>query len=274
MLQIARVVAVLVVLGLASVAHATAPTGDHYVGCFEAVEIDTMQYVDASLAKKILARQRNWQRDKLQVTLKLNRNPDGTVTDVEFVKRSDLPELDDASRKIALSSNILCPTQPDMSQVLDNFQWSMHLSANESTRRIEGIALADRGISNVRSNFPAMPSSGQACDVIRDANGVATMANCNLDGFCKPTKLVTPDYPDSELANGIYGMTLVEAMVTEDGKPTAMKVIRSSGSSKLDYAAIRSWDGTRFECKGSNPNRRVRMFFDFGKPTQPQQRRR
>ena len=274
MLQIAQVVTVLAALALANVAHATAPTGDHYVGCFEAVEIDTMQYVDASLAKKILTRQRNWQHDKLQVTLKLKRNPDGTVSDVEFVKRSDLLELDDASRKIAMASNILCPTQPDMPQVLDNFQWSMHLSANETARRIEGIAQAGRTISNVRPNFPALPSSGQACDVIRDANGVATMANCNLDGFCKTTKLVTPTYPDSEYANGIYGMTLVEAMVTEDGKPTAMKVVRSSGNSKLDYAAIRSWDGTRFECNGSNPDRRVRMFFDFGKPTLPQQRRR
>jgi protein TonB len=47
-----------------------------------------------------------------------------------------------------------------------------------------------------------------------------------------------PAYPVAAMRNGLQGKVVVSVIVGEDGKPTMLKIAKSSGHPILDHAAI------------------------------------
>jgi periplasmic protein TonB len=62
----------------------------------------------------------------------------------------------------------------------------------------------------------------------------------------QPTNIPVPDYPPMARNAGIEGQTLVEALVDIDGSIREARVLKSSGNSSLDQAAVSAARNARF----------------------------
>jgi periplasmic protein TonB len=63
---------------------------------------------------------------------------------------------------------------------------------------------------------------------------------------------VEPDYPEAAVAQRAQGTTALAILVEADGRPGAVRVLRSSGDARLDEAAVRAVQKWEFSAATSN----------------------
>ncbi|MGM9582179.1 MAG: energy transducer TonB [Phascolarctobacterium sp.] len=77
------------------------------------------------------------------------------------------------------------------------------------------------------------------------------------------TATVAPSYPAAAKKAGVEGVALLQLVIGMDGRVEAATVLRSSGDSSLDAAAVSAAKGWRFTAARSSSGQKVRCYYNL-----------
>ena len=109
----------------------------------------------------------------------------------------------------------------------------------------------DNNISGKKIKGESSLTSKTATESVKQAPSSSQIAtSSNIKPACR--RCIKPKYPRSALRNSQEGYVLVELTVNTSGRVTGARVIKSSGITSIDYAALKAAKKSTFVKQGRN----------------------